>query len=108
VGFVLRPAKVYIRPDNALSRALTSIWVKVLLWLFLIYPLIWLYKRFHSRGGGRWKGCGSAYALKYWRRVDDYGGATMYVPVGLKEEEWVEQNRASIAASVRNRLIEHD
>jgi hypothetical protein len=35
-----------------------------LLIITLIYPFIWLFRRFHSRGGGRWEVCGGAYALK--------------------------------------------
>lgn len=35
-----------------------------MLWIFLIYPFIWLFKRFHSRGGGVWKVCGAGYPLK--------------------------------------------
>ncbi|KAJ3484332.1 hypothetical protein NLJ89_g11988 [Agrocybe chaxingu] len=59
-------SRIAIRPDNRLSRTLSSTLYKVLLWIFLIYPFIWLFKRFHSRGGGRWEVCGGAYPLKQW------------------------------------------
>ncbi|KAJ8083897.1 hypothetical protein PM082_002663 [Marasmius tenuissimus] len=55
--------KIHIRPDNRLSRVLSNVWLKVLLWILLIYPFIWLFKRFHSRGGGRWEVCGGAYPI---------------------------------------------
>ncbi|KAL0951227.1 hypothetical protein HGRIS_007948 [Hohenbuehelia grisea] len=66
VNFEYRCSKIYVRPDNWLSRTLSNKWLKFLLWILLIYPFIWLFKRFHSRGGGRWEVCGGAYALKRW------------------------------------------
>lgn len=59
-------SKVYIRPDNAVSRMLSNKWLKFLSIILLIFPFIWLFKRFHSRGGGRWEVCGGAYPLKQW------------------------------------------
>ena len=63
-------SKVYIRPDNAVSRMLSNKWLKFLSIILLIFPFIWLFKRFHSRGGGRWEVCGGAYPLKQWVPVD--------------------------------------
>jgi len=55
---------IIIRPTNTLSKLVSNTWVKVLLWITLIYPFIWLFKRFHERGGGVWKVCGGGYPLK--------------------------------------------
>ncbi|KAG7099109.1 hypothetical protein E1B28_000982 [Marasmius oreades] len=63
VDFEHRNNKIYIRPDNQLSRILSNVWFKILLWILLIYPFIWLYKRFHYQGGGRWEVCGGAYPI---------------------------------------------
>jgi hypothetical protein len=63
-------SKVYIRPDNAVSRMLSNKWLKFLSIILLIFPFIWLFKRFHSRGGGRWEVCGGAYPLKQWVPID--------------------------------------
>jgi hypothetical protein len=63
-------SKVYIRPDNAVSRMLSNKWLKFLSIILLIFPFIWLFKRFHSRGGGRWEVCGGAYPLKQWVPVE--------------------------------------
>jgi hypothetical protein len=49
---------------------LSNKWLKFLSMLLLIFPFIWLFKRFHSRGGGRWEVCGGAYAFKRWELVD--------------------------------------
>ncbi|PFH54451.1 hypothetical protein AMATHDRAFT_134053 [Amanita thiersii Skay4041] len=66
VSFIPQGSKVTIRPDNRLSRMLSNKWLKFLSIILLIFPFIWLFKRFHSRGGGRWEVCGGAYALKRW------------------------------------------
>ncbi|KAF8168126.1 hypothetical protein B0H34DRAFT_684280 [Crassisporium funariophilum] len=59
-------SKIHIRPSNTLSRLLSNKWLRLLSILLLLFPFIWLFKRFHARGGGRWEVCGGAYALKRW------------------------------------------
>jgi len=71
ISFDVTATKVYVRPTNRLSRTLSNIWIKFLLWILLIYPFIWLFKRFHSRGGGQWRVAGGAYATKAWVHVKD-------------------------------------
>ena len=66
ISFDVTASKVYVRPTNRLSRTLSNKWIKFLLWILLIYPFIWLFKCFHSRGGGQWRVAGSAYAAKTW------------------------------------------
>lgn len=73
VDFIMHRSKIYIRPDNKLSRMLSNKWLKFLSIILLIFPFIWLFKRFHSRGGGRWEVCGGAYPLKRWVPLDDHG-----------------------------------
>jgi hypothetical protein len=70
VDFIMHRSKIYIRPDNKLSRMLSNKWLKFLSIILLIFPFIWLFKRFHSRGGGRWEVCGGAYPLKRWVPLD--------------------------------------
>lgn len=55
---------IIVRPTNTLSKLVSNMWTKLLLWITLIYPFIWLFKRFHERGGGVWKVCGGGYPLK--------------------------------------------
>lgn len=55
---------IIVRPTNTLSQITSNTWYKLLLWITLIYPFIWLFKRFHERGGGVWKVCGGGYPLK--------------------------------------------
>ncbi|KAJ2920306.1 hypothetical protein MD484_g247, partial [Candolleomyces efflorescens] len=79
ISFTKHRSKIYIRPDNRLSRMLSNKWLKFLSIILLIFPFIWLFKRFHSRGGGRWEVCGGAYPLKRWVPIEDEntsGGGT--------------------------------
>ncbi|KAF8905558.1 hypothetical protein CPB84DRAFT_1844963 [Gymnopilus junonius] len=66
ITFVPHNTKIYIRPDNRVSRMLSNKWLKFLSILFFIFPFVWLFKRFHSKGGGKWEVCGGAYPLKQW------------------------------------------
>ncbi|KAF9270124.1 hypothetical protein L218DRAFT_992782 [Marasmius fiardii PR-910] len=63
VEFQYRNYKIHIRPDNYLSRILSNVWFKIILWILLIYPFIWLFQRFATTGGGRWEVCGGAYPI---------------------------------------------
>jgi len=65
VRFEISSTRICIRPDNGLSRTLSKTLYKVLLWIFLIYPFIWLFKRFSRYGGGRWEVYGGMYATRY-------------------------------------------
>ncbi|CDO71608.1 hypothetical protein BN946_scf184911.g78 [Trametes cinnabarina] len=87
VEFEMSHHKIRIRPDNHLSRALSNKWIKFLLWILLIYPFIWLYKRFGRRGGGRWEVCGGACALKTWRQPI---AATPPPPEARNDGRWKE------------------
>ncbi|KAG5647961.1 hypothetical protein DXG03_006995 [Asterophora parasitica] len=132
VEFQRRGSKIYIRPDNALSRMLSNKWLKFLSILLLIFPFIWLFKRFHSRGGGRWEVCGGAYALKRWKPIregdEDVGESSrdgdVHPPeyaaqgsssrflntpsgvkrlVGMREGDWFRKWEATITRSVMGR-----
>ncbi|KAH7883557.1 hypothetical protein F5I97DRAFT_1944265 [Phlebopus sp. FC_14] len=70
IDFQTSNARIFVRSENNLSRALSNRWVKFVLIVTLVYPFLWLFKRFHSRGGGKWGICGGAYALKRIERVD--------------------------------------
>lgn len=121
VDFRLTATKIFIRPDNALSRTLSKTIVKFLLIVFLIYPFIWLFKRYNARGGGRWEVCGGAYSLKYLEPVDsshwendggqplvppriidtEHGPARLY---GLREGEWFRKWEPVIKRSIMTGL----
>jgi hypothetical protein len=99
---------------------LSNKWWKLLLIITFIYPFVWLFKRFHSRGGGRWEVCGGAYAMKQWQEADDedvgrFGqdaktsalvrgeGGTRKL-VGTREGEWFRSWEGTIRTSVGTRL----
>lgn len=116
VEFKTRSSKVYIRPDNKLSRLLSNKWIKFLSIILLIYPFIWLFKRFNSRGGGSWEVCGSAHALKRWvpcpqdeiNRIPDPSRILstpdgMRKVVGMRETEWCRLWAPTISRAVATR-----
>lgn len=126
VNFKQRADQIHIRADNWLSRLLSKKWLVVLLWILLIYPFIWLFKRFTSGGGGRWEVCGGAYALKSWKIINpaedndppppfsehdySYNGRTIInTPmgqaelVGTKEGEWFQRWEGTIKRAVMGR-----
>ncbi|KAF7306904.1 hypothetical protein MIND_00482900 [Mycena indigotica] len=124
VEFTTTSNKIYIRPDNRLSRLLSNKWFKFLtIILILPFLVIWLFKRFHTRGGGTWAVCGGAYALKTWvteqepqdisisksgrssASADDQGlTPTSSRLVGTKEGEWFRRWQGTIARAVVNRF----
>ncbi|KDQ63578.1 hypothetical protein JAAARDRAFT_148049 [Jaapia argillacea MUCL 33604] len=80
----------------------------------LLMPFVWLYKKFHPQGGGRWEVCGGAYALKYWQHCSqtDIDGDAMpshiitapdgvqYKLLGMREGEWFRLFEGTIRRSV--------
>ncbi|KAG7450545.1 uncharacterized protein BT62DRAFT_927823 [Guyanagaster necrorhizus] len=125
VNFETSAKEVYIRPDNRLSRTLSNKWLKFLSIILFIFPFIWLFKRFHNKGGGRWEVCGGAYALKRWLPLDSEsehtvdkkqlqsvardaaivrpkdGQASKFV--GSREGEWLKQWQGTIIRAVQMR-----
>ncbi|KAJ8521055.1 hypothetical protein ONZ45_g2194 [Pleurotus djamor] len=110
VEFETKKSKIYIRPDNSLSRILSKWWIRVLLWITLIYPFIWLFKRLHPLGGGKWQVCGGAYALKRWIEVETESKGndgsssreSRRALAGVKEGEWFRIWQPTITRAVLN------
>jgi hypothetical protein len=93
---------VIVRPDGTISRAISNKWIKFLLIITLIYPFIWLFKRFYGQGGGRWVVVGSSYALK--RRAHSAEGEVGLI--GEEEDEWMRRWEGTIQKSVTGRKID--
>ncbi|KAH8835709.1 hypothetical protein DL96DRAFT_1575314 [Flagelloscypha sp. PMI_526] len=131
-GGVFIHSLLFNSPDNKLSRTLSNKWLYLLLWIFLIYPFIWLFKRFHSRGGGRWEVSGAVYFMKRWvpvpsntpefqqitldknlagAAVGSYDSTRRYVRtpegfnklVGVREGDWYKRWEETIRSAVRER-----
>ncbi|KAG1757604.1 hypothetical protein EDB19DRAFT_1658117 [Suillus lakei] len=106
---------VSVRSHNRLSRALSNRWIKFLLFLTLIYPFIWLFKRFHSRGVSK-QSVPDVHAESPFRDVFDTvdattQGSSLADPpgrrtkvVGTREGEWFRQWEGTIRRAVQNRL----
>ncbi|KAG8792262.1 hypothetical protein FRC12_006645 [Ceratobasidium sp. 428] len=67
VNFSSSADTIDVRPSTPFSRALSKTWVVIMLWIFLIYPFIWLYRRFR---GGRWEVAGAAFPLRSWKHCE--------------------------------------
>ncbi|KAI0052875.1 hypothetical protein FA95DRAFT_1170490 [Auriscalpium vulgare] len=107
--------KIIIRPDTHLSRMLSNGWWKFFLIITLIYPFIWLFQHFHSRGGGRWTVGGGAYALKSWEiptEADNHERNIVQTEagprklVGIKEGQWFKAWEGTIRSSVLAKKID--
>jgi len=114
VLFEVHANEVIVRPDSRLSRALSNLWVQILLIITLVYPFIWLYRRFSMQGGGRWTVAGGAYALKRWvvpsNDVQPGTPAKVFqtpdgprVLLGIREAEWLQAWEATIRRAVSGR-----
>jgi hypothetical protein len=99
-----------------MSRAISNPWLKFILVITLIYPCIWIFQRFHSRGGGRWAVGGGAYALKRWALVGEGGVGSTYpgiedtvegrrVLIGEREGEWFKRWEGTIRGRVMERKV---
>jgi len=104
VSFESGHRTVIVRPDRSISRALSNPWLKFLLIITLIYPIIWLFQRFHQRGGGRWAVGGGAYALKRWGRAQE--GSERRVLMGEQEGDWFRRWEGRIRRKVKERRVE--
>jgi hypothetical protein len=103
VSFKIESSKVHVRPNNRLSRMMDNMWWKFLSIILLIFPFIWLFKRFNSRGGGRWEVCGGAYSLK--REVYEQSPSIRKWVIGVSEAEWLRRCEAVIKRSVHGHYI---
>lgn len=104
VDFVIGGNKaISVRPDNRLSRTLSKTWAYVLLWIFLVYPLIiWPFKRFSRLGGGEWRIAGSAFALTRWVHLHD---STPGETCESYERRWLSQWRSQNSVGEPPRLV---
>jgi hypothetical protein len=99
--------EISIRPSTAFSRALSNPWILVLLWLTLIYPFIWLFRRYHKCGGGRWEVCGAAYTMKRYVPCEGATPGSLYglMVGGKKEGEWLRAWEGSVINAVMTRTV---
>lgn len=91
-----------MHPDGTMSRAISNKCIKFLLIITLIYPFIWLFKRYYGQGSGRWVIGGSSYAPK--RRAPSAEGEVGLIGEG--EDEWMRRWEGTIQKSVTEQKID--
>jgi hypothetical protein len=57
---------INVRPNNLLVRAMNSLFISILMWITLIYPLILIWQRISSRGGAPYEVATISYAMKFY------------------------------------------
>jgi hypothetical protein len=63
VEFKLSNNSIKIHPDSTLMTMLSSTALKFLLWILLVYPFLWLYRRYGS-AGGKWDVCRATFICR--------------------------------------------
>lgn len=87
IKFEQSSTTIHVRSPSIISRIFSSLLAKILLSLILVFPFLWLWRRYWPGAGGKWEVMGSAFALDKWERV-----------YGTSAEETVEEarNRLSV------------
>ncbi|VDB99856.1 unnamed protein product, partial [Peniophora sp. CBMAI 1063] len=108
VDFEKSLARVVVRPDTRFQRLLSKLWFRIIAWILLVYPIVWLFQRFHPRGLGRWTVAGSAHALHRHqpRVITDEDGEIrrQSYDEGLREGEWFKAWEGTIRRMAEGRV----
>jgi hypothetical protein len=99
VYFTVTKSAIKVRPNTLLMPMLTNKFIMFLLWIVLVWPFIWLYRRF-GRPGGKWDVCRAEYAFD--RDPRDSGGNGGDVRLG--DGDWVKIWERTLRLAVGNRI----
>jgi hypothetical protein len=98
VYFTVTRSTIQVRADSALMTMLKDSFISCLLWLVLVFPIVWLIRRF-GKNGGKWDVCRAEYVCdRDPRDPDDAEG----VPLG--EGDWVKIWERTLRLAVGNRI----
>ncbi|KAH9944339.1 uncharacterized protein BXZ73DRAFT_87259 [Epithele typhae] len=105
VSFDLALHKIRVRADNTLARTLSNRCLKFLLCVTLVYPFLWLWRRFSARGGGRWEppGASPPFAPGGGARWQQAPTGEAMALVGESEGEWFQRWEGAIRDAVWRR-----
>ena len=129
VNFQTTPECVHVYSPNAVSRIFASyLWI-FLTSIILVFPFLWMWRRWWPGAGGQWEVAGAAFRLKRWELVPGtgpgeteqgalgrlggslgIGGARLragkegvWVLKGVHEADWFRSWEESIRCGVRER-----
>ncbi|PVF93144.1 hypothetical protein CPB86DRAFT_130229 [Serendipita vermifera] len=55
---------IHVRSPNFVSKIFSSCWLKILFSVILVFPFLWLWRRFWPGAGGKWGVAGVAFPIK--------------------------------------------
>jgi hypothetical protein len=55
---------IHVRSPNFVSKVFSSCWLKILLSVVLVFPFLWLWRRYWPGAGGKWGVSGVAFPIK--------------------------------------------
>ncbi|KIM80108.1 hypothetical protein PILCRDRAFT_822621 [Piloderma croceum F 1598] len=98
VYFTVGNTSIKVQADSTLTRMLTDGLIKYLPWVDLIYPFVWMYRRF-GKQGGKWDVCRASFACN---RDPQDPHNVIGVPLG--DGDWVKIWENTIRLGIRNRI----
>jgi hypothetical protein len=101
VFFEITGRRIKIRAPSQLSQMMSNRIVKILLWILLIYPFLWLYRHV-SEAGGKWDLCGASYPLINDPR--DPPGAPYGVNGPMRDGDWIRIWEKTIRLGIMNHI----
>ncbi|KIM26487.1 hypothetical protein M408DRAFT_9907 [Serendipita vermifera MAFF 305830] len=69
VKFSTTPECVHVYSPNAISKIFASYLLIFLTSIILVFPVLWIWRRWWPGAGGKWEVCGAAFRLKRWELV---------------------------------------
>jgi len=83
VQFQTSPKKVHVYSPNVISKIFSSYLLIFLTTVILIFPFLWMWRRWWPGAGGRWEVSGAAFRLKRWELLrGTYPGETEQAALG--------------------------
>ncbi|KIM26486.1 hypothetical protein M408DRAFT_313576 [Serendipita vermifera MAFF 305830] len=73
IGFKATPESVHIYSPNIVSKIFSSYFLIFITTVTLIFPFLWMWRRWWPEAGGKWQVCGAAFRLKRWELVPRTG-----------------------------------
>jgi len=98
VYFTVGNTSIKVQPDSTLTMVLTDGLIKYIPWIDLVYPFVWMYRRF-GKQGGKWDVCRASFTCNR-----DPRDPHKVIGVPLVDGDWVKIWERTIRLGIRNRI----